>query len=326
MGWLLGGFALLSAMVAVAEAVYFPTKPLQQSQLSPLQAAIFDNDSFASNTLLLPSITRPVNILVLGMSVLPSDVKNPPSETRHLRYEPEIHSVEGLSDTMLLVRFDPPTHKMTILSIPRDTRVVTENHGVQKINAANVYGGSALAAKEVRKLLDGVQIDRYIRLNVLAVGKIVDTLDGITVYIPKDLKYTDETQHLYINLKQGEQHLNGEQTLQLLRFRHDASGDIGRIERQQLVLRALMQQALKPSLVTKIPELIQTLQPDVDTNLSIEELMAMGTFAARLDRSNVQVLTLPGTTNGNGRRSISYWLPDYRTIKLMMAKYFNLGE
>ncbi|GAC1492687.1 MAG: hypothetical protein NVS2B14_05530 [Chamaesiphon sp.] len=325
MWWVLGGLLVLSATAVAAKAVYFPTKPLQQHQLSLEESAIFEGDSFASSNLVIPSLTRPVHILVLGMSVLPSDVNNPQIETKNLSYQPQIHSVDGLSDTMLLLRFDPKPHKMTILSIPRDTRIVMEKYGVQKINAANVYGGSALAAKEVSKLLTGVKIDRYVRVNVLALGKIVDALGGITVSIPKNMKYTDETQHLYIDLKKGEQHLNGEQTLQLLRFRHDALGDIGRIQRQQLVLHALMQQALKPTLVTRIPQLFQAIKSDVDTNLSIEELTAMGIFAAHIDRANVQALTVPGDFNGNGRHAISYWLPDHRRIKTMMANEFNVG-
>jgi LCP family protein required for cell wall assembly len=60
------------------------------------------------------------------------------------------------------------------------------------------------------------------------------------------MKYKDNTQHLYINLKAGQQHLNGDQALQLLKFRYDALGDIGRIQRQQQVLRALIEQFLTP--------------------------------------------------------------------------------
>jgi anionic cell wall polymer biosynthesis LytR-Cps2A-Psr (LCP) family protein len=43
------------------------------------------------------------------------------------------------------------------------------------------------------------------------------------------MKYKDDSQHLYINLKQGKQHLNGEKALQFMRFRYDKYGDIGRV-------------------------------------------------------------------------------------------------
>lgn len=323
MGLVLGGIAILSATAAATLRTYLPTKPLQQYQLSQEEAAVFDRDSFSSNSLFLPSVSRPVNILVLGMSVLPSDVKSPPPETRNLRYKAQVHSVDGLSDTMLLLRFDPNADKLTILSIPRDTRIVTEQYGVQKINAANRYGGPALATKEVRELLLGVPIDRYVRVNVLAVGKIVDALGGLTINVPKDLKYTDESQHLYINLKKGEQHLNGDKVMQLLRFRNDRDADIGRIQRQQLVLRALMKQALNPAVIGKIPQLFEAIKLDVDTNLSIEEFMALASLSPHIDKDQLQTLTVPGNPNGNGSRSISYWLPDSDGIEAMMAKYFD---
>ncbi|HEY9606747.1 MAG TPA: LCP family protein, partial [Allocoleopsis sp.] len=279
-----------------------------------------------SNSLGVPEITRPVNVLVLGMSVLADDLDKSSAAIGNPGYQPEMHSVEGLSDTMLLLRFDPNAHKLTVLSIPRDTRVVIEQHGIQKINAANVLGGSSLAAQEVSQLLNGVAIDRYVRVNVLAVGQIVDAIGGLTVYIPYDMKYKDDSQHLYINLKRGKQHLNGNQTMQLLRFRHDANGDIGRIQRQQMVMRALMAQALNPTTLAKIPQLLETVKSDIDSNMSVEEILALVGFTAGTDRHQVLGLMVPGRPNGTGRGEISYWLPDKERIGVMMAKYFQQGE
>jgi len=65
-----------------------------------------------------------------------------------------------------------------MLSIPRDTRVEIEGHGIKKINSANVQGGPALSAKTVSNLLDGVAIDRYVRINILGVAKLIDALGG----------------------------------------------------------------------------------------------------------------------------------------------------
>ena len=103
-----------------------------------------------------------------------------------------------------------------MLSVPRDTRTEIEGYGVRKINAANVEGGPGLTAKTVSNLLGGAGIDRYVRINVLGVAKLIDALGGVTVYVPKDMKYQDDSQHLYINLKAGKQHLNGEQNRRLL--------------------------------------------------------------------------------------------------------------
>ncbi|MGL5034944.1 MAG: LCP family protein, partial [Microcystaceae cyanobacterium] len=175
-------------------------------------------------------------------------------------------------------------------------------------------------------LLGDIPIDRYVRVNVQAVEKLVDALGGVTVHVPKRMKYQDDSQHLYINLYEGEQHLDGDKTLQLLRFRKDSMGDIGRIQRQQMVTRALIEQSLKPQTILKIPEILAILQAHIDTNLNMEELVAIAGLAAQTDRSNVQMLMLPGDFSGNGRRAISYWLPNMSKIQTLMLEYFALNS
>ncbi len=96
-------------------------------------------------------------------------------------------------------------------------------------------------------------------------------LERVTVYVPKDMKYQDFSQHLYIDLKKGEQHLNGEKFLQFARFRYDANGDIGRIQRQQQLMRSLVEQTLKPATLLKIPDIIEVIRNNIDTNLSLED-------------------------------------------------------
>ena len=324
LGLSLSGVAMLSATAGALLAVSFSATPLLQRHLTPEEAAIFGRGgSLTRSNLRLPELTRPVNILIMGMSVLTSDVSNPPPESRNLGYHAQVNSFEGLSDVMLLVRFDPKTNKIAALSIPRDTRVQMDGLGVIKINAANVNGGPAASAKLVSELLNGVQIDRYIRVNVEGVEKLVDALGGVTVDVPKDMKYKDDSQHLYIDLKKGRQHLNGNQTLQLLRFRHDGQGDIGRIERQHMVMGALMEQTLNPVTVARFPQILSVVQSNLDSNLSVEELLALAGFAVKIDRSNVQMLTLPGHANSLGRRNVSYWLPDYSRIQEIMSQYFE---
>ncbi len=323
--WLgMSGIAMVSATVGALFAVSLTSKPLLHTKLSPDEAAVFDGDRIAGSGLRLSELTRPVNILLLGMSVLPPDVKNPPPETRQMRYQPELNSFEGLSDVMLLIRFDPEKKKMVTLSIPRDTRVQVEGHGVQKINAANVDGGPALTAKTVSNLLSGVGIDRYVRINVLGVGKLIDALGGVTVYVPKDMKYRDDSQHLYINLKAGKQHLNGDQALQLLRFRHDALGDIGRIQRQQMVMRALMDQSLNPNTLAQLPKILDVVKEHIDTNLTVEELVALMGFGVRTNHSNMHMLMVPGRFSDKREFDSSYWLPDSQHINSLMAQHFDL--
>jgi polyisoprenyl-teichoic acid--peptidoglycan teichoic acid transferase len=328
-GWLflgigLAGVAMLSATAGAMLALSLSSKPLQQHKLSAQEASVFSGDRISSSSLRLPELTRPVNILVMGVSVLASDLPDAPDHTKNLSYQPQMDSVQGLSDTMLLIRFNPENQKLSVLSIPRDTKVEIENHGTQKINAANILGGPALSAKVTSELLGNVAIDRYVRINVMGVGKLVDTLGGLNVYVPKDMKYTDNTQHLYVDLKQGQHHLNGDQVMQLLRFRYDRLGDIGRIQRQQMVMRALMEQFVNASILGSLPQLLSLVQSHIDTNLNVEELMALVNFAAQMDRAHLQMLVLPGDYNGDGHKQVSYWLPSGKGISKIMSQHFDL--
>ncbi len=323
--WLgMSGIAMVSATAGALLAVSLTDTPLQQAQLSPQEEAVFDGDRISGSGLRFSELTRPVNLLVMGMSVLPSDINNPPLELQNLGYEPQVNSFDGLADVMILIKFDPATKKIAMLSIPRDTRTEVIGYGVKKLNAANVDGGPALAAKSVSNLLGDVAIDRYIRINVLGVGKLIDALGGVTVHVPKDLKYQDDSQRLYINLKAGKQHLNGDQALQLLRFRHDELGDIGRVQRQQMLMRALMDQTLNPATVTQVPKVLNVVKDNIDTNLTIEELLALAGFGVRTNRANMQMFMLPGRFSQQNEYIASYWLPDKTGISRMMSQHFGL--
>lgn len=317
---------MLSAGAGALLAVSLASTPLMQRQLSPAEAAVFGKGGISTrSSLQLPELTRPVNIMVLGTKVLTTDIANPPEELKKLRYQALVNSFEGLTDTMLLLRFNPEAKKLSLLSIPRDTRTYIPEHGLKKLNEANVYGGPALSAKAVSDLLGGVGIDRYVNINVQGVQALVEALGGVTVYVPKDMKYRDESQHLYINLKAGKQHLNGDQALQLLRFRYDENGDIGRIQRQQMVIRALMEQALNPTTVTRIPQILEVIKTHIDTNLTVEELVALVGFAAQVNRSNTQMLMVPGDFSAAGAYDASYWLPNPSKIQEIMSRHFDFG-
>ena len=322
----LTGVAMASATAGALLAVSLSSTPLMQADLSPEQEAIFGGkgDRISRGSLKLSELTRPVNILVLGVKVLTSDVSNPPAGSDKLGYHATINSFEGLSDTMLLLRFDPTTKKLAVLSIPRDTRVEVEGYKFNKINSANYRGGPALSATATSELLNGAPIDRYIRINVQGIEKLVDALGGVTVYVPKDMKYQDDSQHLYINLKAGKQHLNGDQALQFLRFRYDENGDIGRIQRQQILMRSLMEQALNPTIVTRVPKILEVIKSHIDTNLTIQELMALIGFGVQTKRADAQMLLVPGRFSEPVEYSASYWLPDKDRIATMMTQYFNV--
>ncbi len=329
--WLgLGSIGAISAAAGAFLAVSLTSAPLQQKMLSAADAAFFNQngkEAFSRSLLQVPEVSKPVNILLLGIKTNLSDLKSSDgSDRKRTGYDAEVDSLDGLSDTIMLLRFDPQTKRTIVLGIPRDTKIERTGRGTEKINAVDHESGPAAAAKEVSKVLGGVAIDRYIRLNNMGVAKLVDQLGGVTVTVPKDIKYQDDSQHFYVNLKAGKQHLDGIKLLGLLRYRHDANGDIGRMQRQQMVVKALIEQSLNPMTIARIPQLFSVIQSHVDTNLTVEELLAIGGFMMQNGKSKMQMLMMPGDYNGDGKHSTSYWLPDRQGIQNMMARYFDLGS
>ncbi len=327
------GFALVivSMMSAAAGALlaitFSESSMLQQAKLSLEEEQVFSQEETVElSSLSIPELSRPVNILVLGIKVLTSDLTAADLQNQvipeDLGYHALVNSFEGLSDTMLLLRFNPAQEKLTVLSIPRDTRTYIEGYGIRKINHANYYGGPALTASTVSEMLGGVEIDRYVRVNVQGVEKLIDALGGVIVNVPKDMKYNDFSQHFYINLKKGKQHLDGDKALQFLRFRYDNLGDISRVQRQQMLMRSIVEQALRPSTIVKIPKILDVVKSHLDTNLTVKELMALSSFAAKTDRSRIQMIMLPGDFN-SAEEKVSYWLPNERRIEQVVMQHFN---
>jgi len=316
---LLTGIGILAVAIRVLIAVMLSSKPLLQDSYAD-QSFRRDRPVVTNKGLQFASLSQPVNVLLLGTKVLTVDVNHP--DRHNLGYHALVDSLEGRTDVILLLRFEPEQKQVTVMSIPRDTRVRIEGYGVNKINTANVLGGPVLSAQAVSEVLDGIQIDRYVRVNVQGVEKLIDALGGVTVNVPKDMRYQDDTQHLYINLKAGRQHFSGNDALSFLRFRQDRWGDIGRIQRQQQFMRALTEQALTPATLLRIPEILSVIQSHVDTNLSSEELLALAKFARDIKPENLQLLMLPGQFSS--KSSHSYWLPDPNRISALVAKYFDL--
>jgi len=318
------GSALLSGMTGSWLVALLSHTSFMQSEISSEEAEVFNQNNQLSEGLNLevPRLSRPTNILVLGTKVLTAEVAEPSAPQEG--YQALVNSLDGLADTLLLLRFDPDSQKLVLLSIPRDTRTRVEGYGITKINAANAYGGPALTAKAVNRLLGGVEIDRYIRINVQGVEKLIDALGGVTIYVPRDMNYRDDSQHFYVNLKAGEQHLNGSQALQFLRFRYGELGDIGRVRRQQMFIKAMMRQALNPATLLRLPQLFSVIRDNLDTNLSNEELIALANFASQVERSQLQMLMLPGRFSTPQEFHASYWLPDQEQTQVFMAQYFDV--
>ena len=274
-------------------------------------------ESLVGRSFLVPQLSRSVNVLVVGTKVLTSDIGRSPEAAG---YHELVNAFTGLADTILLLRFDPETDAVTVLSIPRDTQVRLPRYGAIKINATNQRGGPALTAQAVQALLgDDIPIDRYVRVNVQGVERLIDALGGVELYVPKDMKYRDDSQHLYIDLKKGQQRLDGDKALQFLRFRHDDLGDIGRVQRQQTLMRAVVEQILTPRTLPRLPKAYKAIESNLDTNLSVEELLALAGLAtqARSEDRDLQMLMLPGRFGTTGA-----WVPDADAIGRIRHQHF----
>jgi len=131
---------------------------------------------------------------------------------------------------MFVATIDEATKSVSLLSVPRDTRVKIPGHGWDKINHAYANGGSQLSQKAVENLL-GIPIDYYVTIDFAGFYKIVDAVGGVDVDVEKRMYYEDPYDELVIDIQPGMQHMNGKTAIQYVRYR-DSEGDIGRIERQ----------------------------------------------------------------------------------------------
>ena len=212
------------------------------------------------------------------------------------------------TDTIILVNIDPRTKSINALSIPRDSKVyLPGDNGVNKINAAHAIGGIEMTKKTIEDTL-GVHIDRYIMVHDSAVKEIVDAMGGIDIYIEKPMHYNDYSGNLHINFTKGDHHLDGQEAVEYLRFRHDALGDIGRTQRQQWLLRSLMNKLKQPETITKIPDIISVAKKYVKTDMSFYEMSQYAALAKHIDMDKIEVAMLPGAPNQKGY--ISYWILD----------------
>lgn len=214
------------------------------------------------------------------------------------------------SDTMMLCNIDRSTGKVSILSIPRDTRAfIRGRKSEEKINHAHAYGGPELSVKAVKDLL-GIDLDYFVRVDYKIVKEYVDLIGGVEVDVPQNMHYEDPTADppLYIDLKEGRQVLDGDKSLQFLRFRKGYKDqDIGRIRAQQQFIQATMKQSLKPGNIIRLPQIISTYYKYVDTNIPLDQILIYATKAKDFSSDNMEMATIPGepkTING-----ISYFIP-----------------
>ncbi len=241
-------------------------------------------------------LSKPMNILIMGIEPVQGTIDGSPE------------SFAGKSDTMMLVRLNPSDKSIRLLSIPRGTMIAIPEQGLTKVSEANAKGGPVLAARVVSRSLGNAPIDRYIRISTSGFRQLVEQLGGVDIFVPQTMNYQDQAGGLAMNLVSGWQNLNGEQAEQFARFREEGMGDLPRVQRQQALVTALMQRLNSPTVLPRLPQLTRLMRKYFDTNLKMEEMMALANFSVNVERDNFQMAMLPGTFSKFSQDPNNYWL------------------
>lgn len=181
---------------------------------------------------------------------------------------------DGRTDTIIIATVNPKTNKISMLSIPRDTRLyIAKKQRYDKINAAYVYGGIEETINTLSKTFD-IPINYYATVDFTGLQKAVDLLGGVEINVEEDMTFPDRITHTQFTLHKGVQKLNGIQALNYARFRYDAEGDFGRNRRQQQVVKAILKETMSLKNASKIKELFEAMGDHAKTNLSFDEIVA----------------------------------------------------
>lgn len=233
------------------------------------------------------------------------------------------------TDTMMLIKVNFDTGESSILSIPRDTRVSVKGKQ-DKINHAHAYGGVELTMDTVREFL-GIDLDYYVKIDYSVVKDVVDAIGGVKIDVPFDMKYKEynpTVPPLNINIKKGEQILDGKNAHDYLRFRNNndmtvgyKEGDIGRIKAQQYFMKELIKQTLKTKNLLRLPKLIETYFENVETNIPLGTILKGAASARKIDVENMITETIPG--DDKYIDDISYRIFDREKTDLIVNKMFG---
>jgi LCP family protein required for cell wall assembly len=228
------------------------------------------------------------------------------------------------SDSMIVVSIDPVTKTARMFSVMRDTWYKIPGYGFEKINAAFSLGGPDLAMQTVSNFLQ-IPIHYYVKTDFQGFEKLVDAVGGVKIDVEKDMDYPDDGVY-DILLHKGEQVLDGKHALMYVRFRHDALGDFARTERQRKFLTALAEKLKTPGSLVKLPSILETIRPYVDTNMQIDDMIKLGSLVSDVNMKDMKSMQIPPTDafvindNMNG---MSVLIPD--VYKCRIAVHDALG-
>lgn len=251
-----------------------------------------------------------------------------------------IDQVSKNTDVMMLISLDTANDEINVLQIPRDTFVSPDTSGyrVTRVNgiytlaySSAPYTGKTRQKIAMEKLCTAIEtslcvtIDRYVLMDIDAFVGIIDAIGGVDFYIPTDMDYDDPEQDLYIHLKEGMQHLDGEAAMQFIRFRSGyATGDIGRIEARADFLKAVYHKVRDNMSVSVAAEIAKNLFDSVTTDASIEDIAFFANALYSVDGDNINVKTLSGSSVMNPETGLWTYYALNKTAALAdINRYMN---
>ena len=238
------------------------------------------------------------------------------------------------TDTIILVSLDCQNGSAAALQIPRDTYIRYDGTG-RKINSilpklyaeyqsdgkSDPQGRAARGFADILEESLGVPIDYYLLVDLGCLREIVDIIGGVTLNVPADMYYVDTKQELYIDLKAGEQTLNGDQAEQFIRYRSGyIQADIGRIDAQKIFMAALLDKVKNELSLSQLCDAAASVFKNVTTSLSLSDAVYFASVVYNsVDMSDVVMKTVQGEAYNNGVFYVIYKEAAYETVN----RYFN---
>ncbi|MCL1834910.1 MAG: LCP family protein [Oscillospiraceae bacterium] len=210
------------------------------------------------------------------------------------------------TDVIMAATFDSYRHTLEVVNIPRDTRV-NVSWGVKKANSIYTYmkirhrGEDKAQEKAMEDTivmfadLLGFEVDYMAIVDLKAFAKLVDSVGGVDFDVPRNMSYDDPAQNLHIHFSAGLQHLNGQQALEVVRYRAGyADADIGRIRTQQGFLESAAKQILEKKNSLNLIEIAGIFFDYVKTDMSLNDIIWFAKEFMKIDAENVNFTTAPG--------------------------------
>ncbi len=242
------------------------------------------------------SSSERINVLFLG-----ADARTP--------------QTQGYTDSINILSIDKNTKEVSILSIPRDTRVQIAGKGVDKINSAYAYGDINTTKKTVENFLK-VRIDYYVLVDFTDFKELVDSLGGITMNVEPHISAVRPELHG----KTGVSKLTGDEALIYVRFRQDSESEGGRMKRHREAITAIINEALNPSNILQAPTVLNQLRKNVKTDIPPLETTVIEKLITGFNIDNAKTGVVTGEyTHING---INYMIPDMNKTEKTII---NLG-